>query len=187
MHNDNSKKIDALTKLRDYLHLHPSYYRWAEPTQCIIGSLMHVLLQDAHANSTNPTDHPDYILTAFSLQLGHVTGKGTYKGRIKECLKPEAILTDEVSRDYFKSDVVNVCPIVGLPLHEITESLKEHDFTAQELMKFETLDNRDYNPFIGESEVTELDYLNVKHVIIYIDRWISDLQNVSCDTKPISV
>ena len=176
MHNDNSKKIDALTKLRDYLHLHPSYYRWTEPTQCIIGSLMNVLLQDTHANST---DHPDHILTEFSFHLGNVTNKGTYKGRIKECLNPEAILTDEVSRYYFKSDVVNICPIVGLPLHEITTSLKEHGFTAEELMNFETLNNRKYNPFISESKVTELDYLNVKHVILYIDRWISDLQNVS--------
>lgn len=185
MHNDNSKKIDALTKLKDYLHLHPSYYRWSDPNQCIIGSLMKVLLQHNHLN--DDTYHPDYILTEFSLQLGYVTGKSTYKGRIKECLKPEAILTDEVSRDYFKSAVVDICPIVGLPLHEITESLKEHGFTAQELMDFETLNNRKYNPFISESEVTELNYLNVDHVIIYIDRWISDLQNVSYDTKAISV
>ena len=62
-----------------------------------------------------------------------------------------------------------ICPITKLPVSILTEKLIEYGFDEQDLLHFEMLLNATYNH-------DNLKYNNKSDVIIYLQRWVDDLQ-----------
>lgn len=166
--NRLNKKIEGLTIYLEYLQDDSNEHNWDYYQTCNVGSLLNAIalygkdsieLGDARAKVYHFTnnllgDFPEEVEFESYNYTGIINGS-----------KP------------FISNL-NWCPIVGLPMSDITKQLVEYGFTEQDLKDLEFLKKQEQylDPAYHSNDVYT-GYRNREVVIKYVQGWIADLQN----------
>lgn len=157
-----SKKIEGLTIYLAYLQDKDNRYSWYSLSLCNVGSLLNAIAIHNKRPLTEVKNITDRLTS--DLPIGVTFEVYNYTGIING------------SKPFISN--LNWCPIVGLPMSEITEQLVEYGFTENDLKDLEFLKKQEQylDPAYHSNDVYT-EYRNREVVIKYVQGWIADLQN----------
>lgn len=160
-------KIATLKGLIEYLQSPYTDYKWIDVTYCNVGSLFRsIYMREGFQGSEESLSR----LIKDSITANRKMHLASYSTLITS--GSDYVLTD--------CDPVEFCSITGLPVGEMSKKLIEHGgFTAKELCDLENLKNPNY------SDNGRLSYTSRSDVIIYVSKWIENLQKDLQELKAV--
>ena len=163
-----NKKIEGLTIYLEYLQDDSNEHNWYYYSTCNVGSLLNAI-------ASYGKDYVELTKARAEVYRFTISLLDYFPKEVEfESYNYTGII--DGSKPYI--NILNWCPIVGLPMSEITKQLVEYGFTEQDLKDLEFLKKQEQylDPAYHSNDVYT-GYRNREVVIKYVQGWVADLQN----------